>query len=373
VVINRGRIPVIIDSLSRHLRFSAGTVLPAAVAADDSVVIRYDYCPHEFGSEHDTATLYTDEGPCRVPWSAGCSPPVLGAEQSQVTLGPVAVTDSASSTLAFVNRGPLNTLTVRRVSTRTQFFNVSIPAVRSVEPGDTLRVPVRFHLRAFKPDAFGSYVDTCHIESDGGVGRVVLYGESPSPQLLLEPPVLSFGEVAAHDTAFATLRVLNRSVNTLRIDSVRNRNRVFRPMANRMQVKNSDSTSLTFRYTPTRFGAHADTVVLYNNSWRGPVRVPVVGISPFPVLETGLARVDFGAVARGDTAGVVVQISNGSISTLRVESARTKSRWFRLTRPALPASVGRGDTIRVPLLFLPDSVRHFSDTLVIVSNAPGSL
>ncbi len=372
VLYNHSALPITVDSLSHHARLFTGTLLPAVVAPGDSLLVQYNYRPRRFGVEADTLGLYTDEGRCLVPLHARCSPPVLQSMQPQVTLGPAAVDDSAASSLVFVNSGPFNKLTVRKVWTRTHFFSASFLPLRVIEPGDTLRVPVRFHLRAFRPDAFGKYVDTCFIESDGGNGKVVLHGDSPSPRLWLEPQMLSFGDVAAHDTAYATVRLTNRSVNTARIDSVRNRNRNFRPMAGRMSVKAADTMSLTLRYTPSRFGTHTDTLVVFNNSWWGPVRVPVVGTAPFPVLETGVGHLNFEAVPRGDTVSAVLRLSNSSISRLRIESMRTKTRAFRLTRPSLPASIGKGDTMYVPVQFLPDSIRHFSDTLVIVSNAAGS-
>ena len=256
VLYNHGVLPITIDSLSHHSRLFTGTLLPAVVAPGDSAVVQYNYHPRRFGAEADTLTLYTDEGHCPVLLNAQCSPPVLQSMQSQVTLGPVAIDDSAAVSVVFVNSGRFNKLTVRKVWTRTHFFSASFLPLRVIEPGDTLRVPIRFHLRAFRPDAFGKYVDTCFVESDGGQGKVVLNGDSPSPRLWLEPQMLSFGDVAAHDTAFATLRLMNRSVNTARVDSVRNRNRNFRPMAGRMNVRAADTMSLTLRYTPTRFGTH---------------------------------------------------------------------------------------------------------------------
>lgn len=364
--------PVAVDSLSRHPHIDAGTLFPAVLGAHDSLLVQYRYQPREFGEEVDTVTLFTDEGECRVPFAATCSSPVLVAGASEAMLGPVALTDSASATLVFVNGGPFNKLTVKRVWTGTQFFSASFLPIRTIEPGDSLRVPVRFHLRGFKPDAFGSYTDTCFVESDGGFGRVLLRGESPSPRPFLEPAVLSFGEVAAHDTAFATLRIMNSSVNTLRIDSLRNKRRTFQALSSRLRVGRNDTMLVSFRYTPVRFGIQTDTVVLYNNSWRGPVAVPMVGITPYPRLEAGVDRLDFTSVEQGDTAGAVLRIANSSISTLRVDSVRTGTRAFRLSSPDLPSYVRKGDTLRVPLTFFPDSIRHFSDTLYVVSNAAGS-
>jgi hypothetical protein len=137
-------------------------------------------------------------------------------------------------------------------------------------------------------------------------------------------------------------------------------------------VGRNDTILVSFRYTPVRFGIQTDTVVLYNNSWRGPVAVPMVGITPYPRLEAGVDRLDFATVEQGDTAGAVLRIANSSISTLRVDSVRTGTRAFRLSPPGLPSFVRKGDTLQVSLTFFPDSIRHFSDTLYVVSNAAGS-
>jgi hypothetical protein len=202
---------------------------------------------------------------------------------------------------------------------------------------------------------------------------VVLRGESPSPRAWIEPQVLSFGDVAAQDTAVAVLRLMNKSVNALRLDSVANRNRAVRALVTRGRVGRSDTLSLPFRFIAGRYGAFTDTVVLANNSWWGPVRIPVMATVPYPVLETGMDRIDFGAVRRNDTAGVVVRLANGSISALRIDSIRTRTRAFRFNRPLLPSAVRRGDTLAFTLYFFPDSVRHFSDTLFISSNASGGV
>ena len=371
VVRNDNVYPVTIDSAHAHPRMFVRALLPLVIGAGDSVILRLGYRPRAFRDDADTLRLVTEDGDIAVAYSARCSPPVLVARLSQVTLGPVAVTDSAAATLEFTNAGPFNKLTVRRVRTRTQFFSASFLPVRTLEPGEVLRVPVKFHVRAFKPDAFGTYTDTCLVESDGGYGRVILRGESPSPRAWIEPQMLSFGDVAALDTAVAVLRLMNRSVNELRVDSVGSRSKTVRPLVTKGRVGRSDTLSLPFRFVAGRYGAYADTVVLVNNSWWGPVRIPVVATVPYPVLETGVDRIDFGMVRRNDTAGVVVRVASGSISALRVDSIRTRTRAFRFNRPPLPYTVRKGDTLAFTLYFFPDSVRHFSDTLIIGSNATG--
>jgi hypothetical protein len=371
VVRNENPFPVTVDSVRRHPRMVLQTRVPFVLGAGDSMVLQMNYRPQKFGTENDTLWLVGDEGSTGAPFAARCSPPLLVARISQIVLGPCAVTDSAAATLEFTNGGPFNKLTVRRVRTRTQFFSASFLPVRMLEPGEVLRVPVRFHIRAYKPDAFGTYTDTCLVESDGGEGRVVLRGESPSPRAWIEPQALSFGDVAAGDTAIAILHVMNRSVNALRIDSIGNRTRTVRPLVARGRVGRTDTLLIPFRFVAGKYGTFTDTVSLANNSWWGAVRVPVVARIPFPALETGFDRMDFGSVRKGDTAGVVVRLSNASISPLRVDSIRTRTRAFRFTRPSLPATIRRGDTLSFTVYFFPDSVRFFADTLTIVSTTQG--
>lgn len=372
VVRNDNPYPVTIDSALIHPRMIVHTRMPLVLGAGDSMVMQLTYRPRTFGNETDTVWLAGEEGLTAVAFRARCSAPVLATRLYQVTLGPCAVTDSAAATLEFSNVGPLNKLTVRRVRTRTQFFSASFLPVRMLEPGEVLRVPVKFHVRAFKQDAFGTYTDTCLVESDGGEGRVVLRGESPSPRAWVEPQVLSFGDVAAGDTAVAVLRVMNRSVNDLRVDSIAARSRSVRPLLAKGKIGRTDTLLVPFRFVAGKYGTFMDTVSLANNSWWGALRIPVTARIPLPVLETGVDRMDFGTVRKGDTAGVVVRLSNSSISALRVDSIRTRTKAFRFSRPALPATVRKGDTLSFTLYFFPDSVRYFIDTLVIGSSAAGS-
>ncbi len=372
VIRNDNPYPLTIDSALAHPRMSVLMRTPFVIGAGDSIVVPLIYRPRRFGQESDTLWMAGESGLTGVPFRATCSPPVLAARFSQMTLGPCSVTDSAAATLEFANAGPFNKLTVRRVRTRTQFFSASFLPVRTLEPGEVLRVPVKFHVRAYKADAFGTYTDTCLVESDGGDGRVVLRGESPSPRAWVEPQVLSFGDVAAGDTAVAVLRLMNRSVNDLRVDSIGTRTRAVRPLVTKGRIARTDTLLVPFRFVAGKYGTFVDTVSLANNSWWGAVRVPVIARIPLPMLETGMDRVDFGAVRKSDTAGVVIRIANSSISPLRVDSIRTRTRAFRFSRPPLPATVRKGDTLAFTVYFFPDSVRFFSDTLIIGSSAAGS-
>ena len=203
--------------------------LPCPVAPGDSLVLRVTYRPEWFGAFQDTLHVATNAGLCALPLAGLCSPPVLSLSPSFVALGPVAFTDTGQVSVVIHNSGPTNDLTLRTLRTRTPLFSFSPAVFSAISPGDSQRVRVKFHMRALRREMFGVYFDTLLVDSDGGRERVLIRGESPPPQIGVEPVMLNFGDVAARDTLQHNLRIVNGSINTLRLDSLRTRGRSFNP------------------------------------------------------------------------------------------------------------------------------------------------
>jgi hypothetical protein len=364
---------LVVDSASsRTTAWRVPSSFPCPVAAGDSAVLFVTYRPERFGTILDTLHVATNAGLCTLPLSGLSSPPVLSLSPLSVSLGPIAITDTGQVTVVIRNAGPVNDLTVRSLTTHTPLFSFN-PAVFSViSPGDSQRVRVRFHMRTIRREMFGVYFDTLLVTSDGGRESVLIRGECPPPRMGVEPVMMDFGDVAARDTVQYNLKIVNGSINTLRLDSIRTRGRSFIPRISRGQVRQTDTLIVPVRFMSTRHGQHVDTLTLFNNSWRGPVRIPLMTFVPFPEVLPESQHGDFGSVARNDTARLVFRFSNPSISLLRVDSVRTRTRFFRLFRPKLPFYVQTGDSLVVTVAFIPDSIRHFSDTLTIISNAASS-
>jgi hypothetical protein len=343
--------------------------LPWITTARDSIPLHVQFRPRRFGETRDTVMISTDLGECLVPVWGSSPPPVLRAATAELPLGAIAATDTTSARVVLRNVTAINDAAVSKIRTRTSFFSVLPRSPRYVAPGDSCVVAIRFHPRPSKGDLFGHFADTLLVEYDGGVERIVLQGDSPPPRPVANIDVLDFGTVAAQDTGTAVVRVANASLNALRIDSIRTRLRTFTPLQKRAVVKAFDTLDVAVRFVPTRHGTYNDTLVLFNNSWRSPLRVPVLATVPFPRPEANLTQVDFGNVTVGDTARAVVHIGNASVSYLRVDSIRTRFRRFRLSVPPLPTVLMEGDSLKIGILFRPDSLRGFTDTLVLVTNA----
>lgn len=344
------------------------SVFPRLTSGNDSIPILLRFQPARFGAFLDTLVVLTDHGAVYIPFAGSSPAPVLRAGMSAVDLGHAAAPETAAVRIRLLNQTVTNDAVVKRIRTRTQFFSAVAGRARPVAPGDSTGLLVRFHPKPSRGELFGRFMDTLLVEYDGGVERVFLQGESPPPRPVPDRRSIDFGEVAAQDTGVAVLRIANGSINVLRVDSVRTRLKAFVPLQARALIGRRDTAAIAVRFSPGWHGVYRDTLVVYNNSWRGPLRVPLSAVVPFPEPVTDVPRLDFGPVPRGDTAGVVIRIGNSSSSYLRIDSVRTRYRLFVLGVPVLPAVVMRGDSLRVKILFRPDSLRFFYDTLVIVTN-----
>jgi hypothetical protein len=359
----------ILSAKSTHGILSIETPFPWITSAHDSVSVLVHMFLRKFGAAHDTLVVQSDHGECRIPVEGSSPPPVLRSRALDVQFGSFASADTASAHIVVRNITGINDAPLRKVHTRSQFFSAAYRGPSIVAHNDSVLIPLRFHPRPTKGELFGHFVDTLLVEYEGGIERVLLLGESPPPRPIVDVQALDFGEIAAQDTGAAVLRVANASVNALRIDSVRTRLRAFSSSQKRVSIKAFDTLNIPLRFVPARHGTYSDTLVVHNNSWRSPLRIPMRAVVPYPLPETDAPRVDFGSVVRGDTAAIILRVGNSSPSYLRVDSVRTRFRSFRLSVPQLPTVLMKGDSLRIGILFRPDSLRAFSDTLLIVTNA----
>jgi hypothetical protein len=180
---------------------------------------------------------------------------------------------------------------------------------------------------------------------------------------------LSYPEVAISDTAVNTIHIWNSSVNLLRVDSIRTRSGRYSCTPNRTVIRRADTAAVTVRFFPNRPGTFVDTVLVFNNSWVSPVRVPVEGFAPPPLLEANAEGHDFGQVLVGGRVSVHFTFVNRSVSPLRIDAPYVRARGFALSDWRGPARLRYGDTAGVTVWFSPDSLRQYQDTLFLPNNS----
>ena len=370
VLSNPVAVPISLDSVANQMTaFGICDSFPTIVPPNDSLRLSIFFRPSSFRTYRDTLALVTSQGTARLPLAGESPPPILSTATRELRFAPISVTDTAETTILFRNVGLFNDLSISRISAGTTIFTPSRESDLTVGAGDSVTISVRFRPEAARPVRFGLYYDTLTVVSDGGRARIVLRGDTPPPKIMASSPAMDFGLVGVRDSAAAVLRIWNGSLNVLQIDSIRTSRPTFRPAVSRARVSRVDSLQLAVTFAPHACGPFADTLVLFNNSWTSPLRVPLRGYSPYPVLEANYERVNFGIVERCDSGSVEIRLWNSSVSSLRIDSLRSRTRQFRMEKPPLPLILRRGDATIVRVTFFPDSVRTYRDTLLIVSSS----
>jgi hypothetical protein len=230
-------------------------------------------------------------------------------------------------------------------------------------------------LFAFTPRQFVMVSDTMRLRTPAGDPALAVSGNSPPPIALVSTPAISFPPIALGDSVSTSLAIFNRGVvNPLSVTRLSVSSRAFR--INRrppFTIVPRDSSVLTLQFVPRAgrpqgFGTVEDTLWIGTNG--GSFRIPLGGESPPPRIETPTSFVDLGEIALGDSARRTVRLTNLSVNPLQIDSLRVRTSSFRVTTHQW--KVRRGDTVSVPVHFVPWRYGASLDTLLVFSNIPDS-
>ena len=93
---------------------------------------------------------------------------------------------------------------------------------------------------------------------------------------------------------------------------------------------------------------------------------------PLGTLALSGGTLDFGSVTAGQSKTMTAAASNTGTVSLTVTSASISSKYFSLTAPSLPITLGPGQSTPVTVVFTPNAAGAFSATATIVSDASDS-
>ncbi len=360
----------------RHRAYQVLHQFPDSVLRGDSLVLQVTFRPDTFAVFPDTLRIITAEGTPAIVLRGESPPPVLSTTLDTLRFGPAAVTDTLAGVFWVRNLGYVNTLTayVHAPAPHSSPF-IILPAVPlRIPPRDSVGILVRFNVAHVSPWAFGTHVGTVQIRTDGGNSQITLHGSSPPPVLVRNAAVMDLGHVSFYSSTVDTIRITNRSVNSVLIDSVFARTRNFLPLAYRGIVRKGDTLRFPFRFTPDRYGAFTDSVTFRTAP---PLRqlsqtVYLRAYVPRPTIATSPSVIDFGTCWIGTPTRAELKIANASATPLRIDSVVVRTSAFMVSGAGPGSMVSRDDTLRVMFTFVPDSARQFVDTLYIHSDAAGS-
>ncbi len=238
----------------------------------------------------------------------------------------------------------------------------SLPA--RLEAGDSLLLQVRF-----TPYAPAYYSEYLRLVTDLGDPSVFVTGDSPPALLSTSPDLLRFGPLVSGDSLSLTVTVGNQGrFNDLLLTRFSISGSAFRlarpipriiPPGERVQVQ------VYFHPPRGSHGWFSDTLRIESDG--GESAIPLTGECPYPDARFSEKGVAFADVRYTDSATTTLQITNRSINDLRIDSLFLPSGAFRAWLPA--RTIPPGDSLKIPIRFIPWRLGTFADTLNIFTNA----
>jgi hypothetical protein len=282
---------------------------------------------------------------------------------SHVDFGLVAVGDSATWTVYLFNPST-DSIGVQSPALTRPEFRVG-DNIHGIKAGDSLGLTF-----SFKPSSFDTFTDSCVVRTTIGDVMLRLSGFSPAPVLSVPTTRYDLGDVALSETAYVFITVRNSGpVNRLKVEGILHKPTVpfFFTRSTPWEIPPGDSTQFSFGFVvgTDGYGTYTDTMLIASNG--GYAVLSFAAQSPRPGLTSSVTGHAFGSTTRDS---VTLTLRNPSINSLRIDSIYTSTRWFQLPEGRIfPLTLRQRDSLLVKVLFAPDTIRSFKDTLFVVSNA----
>jgi hypothetical protein len=333
---------------------------------DDTMHVQVGFTPATYGRRWDTLSISgTAELRTDIPLTGDSPPPLLGLGSTAVMFGPVALGDTVRGNCVLFNRSIANPLTVSSLQHRSSEFIIEASAPFVVKARDSVILHVRFSSTDIPPSQFGTLADTLRVTSDGGDRSVILLGYSPRPMLVVDQNFLDFTPVGVGDSLSRSLHITNTSPNTLKIDSLWCVGTLFKPVPKPLLVHAGDTATVRIVFTAPLAGSYRDTLFLRSNAENSLVCVPLTGYSPLGQLGAISYGLSFPNVPRDSTATQALRFMNWSVTTVRIDSLATRTKYFSVAHGLDVATIKQGETTAVEITFVPDSAKTYRDTLFV--------
>lgn len=134
------------------------------------------------------------------------------------------------------------------------------------------------------------------------------------------------------------------------------------------------SIDVVIRFQPVSLGVKTAKLTILSNDLFGPHTISLTGTAQAPRLVVAIAdNGDFGNVCVGSFADEILILNNSGRCTLSINSITSSSAAFLPPEVLVyPINIGPGNSLPVPIRFVPVSVGSMSATLTVKSDDPSS-
>jgi hypothetical protein len=202
-------------------------------------------------------------------------------------------------------------------------------------------------------------------------------------KLVIEPPSLAtaiankgfFGNVCLGSFVDELLTINNHGGGKLKIFNIMSTSVDFEApgvLSYPLEVRAGVSIDVMIRFRPTTHGFHAGQIKFFSNDPASPHIVDVSGECPTARLSLMIAnRGSFGHCCVGSFVDECLILNNSGKCWLNISAITSSSADFLVPEViAYPLTIGRGDSMSVPIRFAPKTHGHHGATITVTCDDP---
>jgi hypothetical protein len=206
------------------------------------------------------------------------------------------------------------------------------------------------------------------------LGMLPLGAFAAANELASTPASLRFGATVIGQTETLPVTVTNNGRTSLTISGISVSNSAFTTSSLSMPLilAAGQSIDLTVSFTPAAMGWTGGVIKFSSTTSNATLHLEVwgTGVSSQPV-NASPATVSFGSVAMGAVATVPVVLTNSRSWEITLSAFQTTGVGFSMSGPALPVTLGAGQSVTVNVAFAPKSAGTTGGSLYVSGPSPG--
>jgi hypothetical protein len=193
-----------------------------------------------------------------------------------------------------------------------------------------------------------------------------------APRLSCSPTILRFAAVVVGQSETLMVTVTNNEATSVTVSGFAISNSAFTPstLSLPLVLASGQSFDLSVSFTPTAMGWTGGKLAFSSNASNPTF---VLGVEGTGVSSESLSAspsiVSFGQVAMGTSSTVPVVLSNARSQKTTLSTFQTMGNGFSITGPALPLTLGAGQSVTVNVTFAPPAAATQGGNLFV--SGPG--
>ncbi len=201
--------------------------------------------------------------------------------------------------------------------------------------------------------------------------------------LTVDPNSVSFGAVQVGKTQAATVTLHNQGLTAVTLSGMQVADPAFALSSDQANttIAAGGSASLKVTFAPTAAKDYDSQVVIQSGDRKSAVAVSGTGQQPqstppptsgSPAMQVSSTALQFGSVPIGGNAQQTLTLTSTGTAALDVSALSASGDGFSAKAPALPLSLQPGQSLTLPVTFVPTKAGAEAGKLVIGSDAVGS-